>query len=222
MRPNHTQAPKGATGKGRDRRRPRGRRGLAWVRRFRRAQRALDACIGLIDSSLRTAVAAERCADRRPIRASRDLHRASGRLVDASARLGRAARELRQTTKCIAREPEGAMFVPELITGETRRWIDVAAWLQEVSGGVFALHEDVLSGLRSGALVPEPDCRPRIVLAPRPARVRAFLCLRLARATDRIAPVLRRRRRTPRPAALRVPRRSVFGRAPPLSPVCTF
>jgi hypothetical protein len=221
-RPNHAQALEDAAGNCRNRRRPQGRRRLAWVRQFQRARRVLDTCVGLINSSVRTTAALERSFDQRPIRSSRDLHDVSGRLVDASARLGRAARELAETTKCIAREPEGAALAPDLITYETRRWINVAARLQAVAGEVFALHEDILGGLESGTLVPEPETvrRPRIVLAPRPAPVRAFLRVRMPRATHRIAPILRRRRRIPRPAALRVPRRSVLGRAPPLSPVC--
>jgi len=213
MRTNH------AAGKCRDRGRPQRRR-LAWVRSLRRAQRALDACVGLINSSLSTVVVSKGCVHQRPIRTSRDLNHASGRLVEASARLGRAARELAETNECIAREPERAVFAPELLIGDTSRWIKVAARLEEVADDVFTLHEDVLSGLVAGTLVPEPepDRRPRIVLAPRPTPVRAFLRVRLPRVTDRITPILRRRRRTPRPAALRVPRRSILGRAPP--PVC--
>lgn len=148
----------------------------------------------------------------------------AGRLADATERLGRAARELAETNECIAREPERAFLAPDLLTGEAQRWLHVAARLEAVAGEVFALHENVLSGLATGTLVPEPqpDPRPRIVLAPRPAPVRAFLRVRLPRATDRIAPILRRRRRTPRPAALRVPQRSILGRAPPRSPVCAL
>jgi hypothetical protein len=221
-RPTHVQAQKSAAGKCRDRRRPQGRRRLAWVRQFKRAQHALDACVAQIDSSLRTAIASEHSVQGRPIRTSRDLHDASGRLIDASRRLGRAASALAETTQCMAREPERAAGAPELVLSESERWVHVAAYLQEASENVFALHESVLDGLESGALVPEPEPtrRPRIVLAPRPAPVRAFLRVRRPRVSNRIASILRRRRRTPRPAALRVPRRSVLGRAPPLSPVC--
>ena len=224
MRPNYAQAPKGATGQCRDRRRPQGRRRLAWVRPLRRAQRALDACVGLIDSALRTGAAWERCADRTPIRASRGLHHASGQLVDASARLARAANALAETNACIAREPERAFLAPGLLMDVTERWVQVARRLHEIADDVFLVHENVLSGLESGTLVaePEPERRPRIVLIPRPAPVRAFLRFRRTRATNRIASILRRRRRTSRPAALRVPRRSVLGRAPPLSPVCVL
>ena len=222
MKRNHAQALKGATGRCRDRRRPQGRRGLAWVRQFHRVQRALNACVALIDSSLRTAAASEHSVHGRPIRTSRDLRHASGRIVDASARLGRAATALSEMTECMAREPERAAGAPELVISSTQRWIHVAAYLQEAANDIFALHENVLGGLKSGELVPEPEPerRPRIVLVPRSAPVRAFLRVRLPRVSNRIASILRRRRRTPRPAALRVPRRSVLGRAPPLSPVC--
>jgi hypothetical protein len=192
------------------------------VRQFHRVQRALNACVALIDSSLRTAAASEHSVHGRPIRTSRDLHHASGRIVDASARLGRAATALSEMTECMAREPERAAGAPELVISSTQRWIHVAAYLQEAANDIFALHENVLGGLKSGELVPEPEPerRPRIVLVPRPTPVRAFLRVRLPRVSNRIASILSRRRRTPRPAALRVPRRSVLGRAPPLSPVC--
>ncbi|HEX6158791.1 MAG TPA: hypothetical protein VF111_01410, partial [Thermoanaerobaculia bacterium] len=61
--------------------------------------------------------------------------------------------------------------------------------------------------------------RVRIRVAPRPGAIRAFLLRRQPRVVDRIAPILRRRRRTPRPAAVRVPHRSLLGRAPPLVPI---
>ena len=226
MTSNRKQTPKGTAGTGRraraqNRRRPQGWQWPAWVRPFRRAQRALDACLGLIDSSFRTVVTSERCAHRRPIRTSRDLHHASGRLLEAAGRLRRAARELAESNECIGREPERARFAPQCLLGETQRWIHVAEWLNAVAGDVFTLHETVLSGLETGTFVPEPQTgrRPRIVLAPRPVPVRAFLLLRQPRVLDRIPSILRRRRRTPRPASLRVPRRSVLGRAPPLFPI---
>ena len=125
---------------------------------------------------------------------------------------------------CIARDPENADGAPEILIETTERCVSMADWLYEVTDQVFAAQEEVLHGLASGTLVPEPPPRrrPRIVLTPRPAPVRAFLRARLPRATDRISPVLRRRRRTPRPAAVTVPRRTSQGRAPPLSPVCPF
>lgn len=144
---------------------------------------------------------------------------ASARLADASARLSLAARELAATSECVALDPEQSAGAPRLLVETTRNLILVTAWLDQVADGVFASHSAVLHGLESGTLVPErpADRRPRIRLTPRPAFIRAFLQARQPRVTDRIAPFLRRRRRTPRPAAIRVPRRSILGRAPPSS-----
>lgn len=169
-----------------------------------------------------TAAASSLRAHQQPIRTAVELHEASGRLARASSRLMRAARELAEVNACIAREPEKAGAVPELLVAATERWVGLAQLLSEGAGAVFSLQRDVLDDLRTGAVVPERPAapRPRIVLAPRPVPIRAFLLLRQPRVVDRIAPLLRRRRRTPRPATVRVPRRSVLGRAPPLFSLC--
>ena len=169
--------------------------------------------------------ASERCVQRRPVQTSRQLHDASGLLVDASARLMRVARELSAVNQCLRREPERAEDAPLYLVEATAHWACLTQWLEEVADQVFTFHEDVLLGLETGTLVPEPPPvrRPRIILAPRPAPVRAFLAARRQpRAADRIAFILSRRRRTPRPAAVRVPRRSHTGRAPPLVSTCSL
>lgn len=210
--------PQRASGTSRNRRRQRGV-GPAWVRSYCRAHRALDASMRLIDSTLRTVARSERCAHRRPIRTSRGLHEVSGWLSDASTQLVRAARELALTTERLRLEPGPVELAPELLAYTAGRCVEVTAWLQVTADDVFSLHKDVLRGLATGSLVPEQpeERRPRIILAPRPVPIRAFLLLRQPRVVDRIAPILRRRRRTPRPAAVRVPRRHLLGRAPPLS-----
>ena len=182
----------------------------------------MDASLRLIGSTLRAARVAKRTAHRRPVRASRDLHDASALLVTASLRLMKAAKNLAEMTECAGREPESALEVPEIVADAMERWLFMSSWLAETANDVFALHRSVLDGLEAGVLVPERpvDRRPRIVLAPRPVPVRAFLRLRQPRLGDRIAPLLLRRRRPPRPAALRVPRRHLRGRAPPLFSVC--
>ena len=220
-RQRSARAPEGASGSCRDRRRSNGD-GRRWVRPLFRASNAMYASMRLIGSTLRAVSAAKRTAHRRPVQASRDLWNASGRLVTASLRLMKAAENIAEMTECVGREPETALAVPEIIVNATERWVYMSAWLAETANEVFALHHSVLDGLETGALVPEPppDRRPRIVLAPRPVPVRAFLLLRQPRVGDRIAPVLLRRRRIPRPAALRVPRRHLRGRAPPLFSVC--
>lgn len=189
----------------------------SWVRPFCRVHRALDASVRLIDSTLRTVARSERCAHRRPVRTSARLLEASGLLREATARLERAAQELAVTNECLRLEPANMDIAPELLFQAAGRWVEVTAALQQAAAGVFTLHDDVLLGVRTGVYVPErpAERRPRIILTPRPAPVRAFLLLRQPRVVERIAPLLRRRRRTPRPASIRVPRRSLLGRAPP-------
>ncbi|HYC88579.1 MAG TPA: hypothetical protein VEO54_05160 [Thermoanaerobaculia bacterium] len=213
--------PQPTDGTCRDRRRPQGGR-PAWVRPIQRAHRALDASMRLIVSCLATAARSDRCAHRRPIHSTRNLRDAGGRLVTASRRLVRAAQQIAKTNECIGQEPEHAAGVPEILIRTTQRWVGTAALLQQATEEVFGLHAEVLECLKAGLYVPEraPGRRPRILLTPRPAPIRAFLRARRSRAADRISPVLQRRRRTPRPAALSVPPRTSQGRAPPFSPVC--
>lgn len=215
-RPNRVATPQSLSG--------RQDRGAAWARPLRRAHRAIDASVRLIGSTLRAREEAERCAHRRPLRTSHNLDEASGRLLHASRRLQRAVEQLAATNQCIALAPEEAASAPELLIRATERWMVITVWLQHAADDVFSLHRDVLRGLETGRLVPErPDQpgprRARIHLAPRPVPIRAFLVLRQPRVVDRITPMLRRRRRTPRPAAIRVPHRSLLGRAPPLSAI---
>jgi len=219
-RPNRARAPEGASGTCRDRRRPQGERRRAWLRPFVRANRAITASARLITSTILCVSKAERSVRRRPVGASRSIHAATARLVDAGGRLTRAVRDIQRTADCLVLDPERPDDLPELIVEATESVVWLMEWLGEVADDVFARHAAVLGGLESGALVPErpADRRPRIRLAPRPTPIRDFLQARQPRVIDRIASILRRRRRTPRPAALRVPRRSILGRAPPLSP----
>ncbi len=209
-------------GTSRNRRRPQDG-GPAWFRPYCRAQRAITASIRLIGSTLRTVRGSARCAHRRPVGTSRDLRAASGLLVHASAYMRRAAEAIAEANASIAGEPDTASAVPNLLVHATERLIEVDEWLQQTADDVSMLQEDVLLALRVGLFVPEPERpagrRPRIRLTPRPVPIRAFLLLRQPRVVDRIAPILSRRRRTPRPAAVRVPRRSLLGRAPPLFPL---
>ena len=214
---NHAQATRATHAPSRNRRggvRP------AWVRPYCRAERALAATIRLIGSTRRAVARSERCAHRRPVQTSRNLHEVAGLLVHASSHLRRAAKELDETNECIARDPGHGSAASSMFVRATERCVQVTGWLQDAAADVFGLQEEVLLGLETGLLVPErPAGRPRIILAPRPVPIRAFLLLRQPRVTDRIAPILRRRRRTPRPASVRVPRRCLRGRAPPLFPI---
>lgn len=203
---------------GRDRSRPQGARRGAWVRPFLRAHRALDSSFRLIAASLHVAARSERCASRRPIRSSQNLLDAGTKLVTASHHLTRVVKALKQTNACLGRNTGGyPPELPQLLLEAAQRWAFMTQWLQDTSDDLLLQHLDVLEGLARGTLVSER--RPRIVLAPRPVPVRAFLAARQPRATDRISSILQRRRRTPRPAALSVPPRASQGRAPPFSPI---
>jgi hypothetical protein len=219
-RPNPTAALKRANGKCRKRRQQGGRR-PEWVRPFRRARRALESAVRLIDATMGTVVDFESCVERRPIRTARRLTGGVRQLNAAGRRLLRASRELAEATECLNRSPEpSANDVPKLLEWSSERWQTASHYLELVTKEVVLRQAEVFLGLACGALVPEhpSDSRPRIVLAPRPAPVRAFLALRRRpRVADRISAVLRRRRRALRPAALSVPPRTCQGRAPPLS-----
>ncbi len=219
-RPNHATAPTGATGTCRKRRRQQGARRPDWVRPYRSAHRALDSAVRLIESTMETVAVFERCVERRPVRTARRLIGGARRLAAARLRLLRVSRELATATECLGRAPELATGdVPELVELASERWQAVANYLLHATGEVVLRQVEVFAGLACGALVPEhpSDSRPRIVLAPRPVPVRAFLAVRQPRVADRISVILRRRRRTPRPAVLTVPPRTSQGRAPPLS-----
>jgi hypothetical protein len=168
MKPNQTRTPQSSSGSSRNRRRQQG--GMpAWVRPFCRASRALEASIRLIGATERTVARSERCAHRRPLRTSRTLQEASARLLDAHARLVRAARELAISHESLTAEEKDEVLVPELLVHNAERCVEITAWLAETADGVFSLHENVLLGLQTGALVPEQPAerRRRISLAPR-------------------------------------------------------
>lgn len=139
-------------------------------------------------------------------------------LIKAGLRLLDASRELEAARESLARAPELEWTdAPLLVDIASERWQAASAYLQYVTSEVALRQVEVLSGLACGELKAEhpSDHRPRIVRTPRIAFVRAFLAVRRRRVADRISPVLQRRRRTPRPAALLVPPRTCQGRAPP-------
>ncbi len=212
------RAPKGAAGTCRPSRR--GTRGPEWVRPYRRAQRALDSAASLISATIHMVMDAGRSAKRRPVCTARRLNGAMREMVVASRRLIDAQRELAAAGQALEREPEQQRGdASEVLELAAERCQAVARYLPIAVSGAMIAQVDVLGGLGTGELVPErpSDNRPRIVITPRPLFVRAFLVTRQPRVSDRIQPVLLRRRRTRRPAEVRVPRRNLQGRAPPLS-----
>jgi hypothetical protein len=182
----------------------------------------MDSAVGRVFSTIRAALEAARCAERRPIRTARRLNGAVREITAASLRLIDARRELAEACAALDREPDQQRGeAPELMEMATARCEAVANSIPIAVEQVVLAQLEVLGGLYTGELVAEPADRRRIV-PPRPLFVRAFLASRQPRVSDRIAPILLRRRRTPRPAEVRVPRRNLRGRAPPLSSTCAL
>ena len=223
-RPGSARAPKGASGTCRPSRRQRAR-GPAWVRPYRQAQRALDKAAKLLLSTIQVVMDVERCGARLPVRTAQRLNVAVRGMTVASRLVIDARRELAEATEALGRDPEQQKGdVPEIIELAEERCRKVAESIPIVVQELALAQFEILGGLSLGELVPErsSDARPRIVTTPRPLFVRAFLASRLPRISDRITPALLRRRRTPRPAEVRVPRPNLQGRAPPLSSTCAL
>lgn len=211
-----------ATGTCRKRRGQQAARRPEWVRPYRKAQRKIDSAVRLLEASMEAASVSEQSLERRPMRAALRLNVGARRLTAAGLRLLRAQEELAVAAECVGREPAlTAGDAPEIVELAAERWQAVTDYLHYVTNELVLRQVEVLCGLACGALVAEhpSDRRPRIVVAPRPVPVRAFLAIRRPRVADRIAAILQRRRRTPRPAALTVPPRTAQGRAPPLSSI---
>jgi hypothetical protein len=176
--------------------------------------------VRLIESTMETVAVFERCVDRCPVRTAQRLTGGTRQMNAAERRLLRASQALAALRECLDRAPELATGdVPLLVELAAERCQAVSAYLQHVTGEVALRQVVVFAGLACGQLVPEhpSDSRQRIVVAPRPVPVRAFLAVRQPRVSERISAILQRRRRTPRPAALTVPSPTSQGRAPPLS-----
>jgi hypothetical protein len=185
----------------------------------------MDSAAKLLFSTVDAVVDAGRYAGRRPVRTAQRLNGAVRGMAVASLRLADARRELAEANEALEREPEQQRGdVPEIMELAAARCQAVAEYIPVTVNELVLARLQVLGGLATGELVPEApsEDRRRIVLTPRPLFVRAFLTSRQPRVSDRIAPVLCRRRRTPRPAEVRVPRRNVRGRAPPLSSTCAL
>lgn len=176
----------------------------------------------MIESSLVTVTESLGHAAQCPARTSRDLHRASGRLIGASIRLQRAARSLRDTARCAAGDDGVAVEVPLLLRAATQRWMAAWQFLEATQEQLFLLHEGLVEGLETGELVPEPEkpARRRFVIAPHIVYAREFLQCRRTTARDRISSVPIRRRRPRCRATADAPRRICRGRAPPSLSTC--
>ena len=213
------------------RRRGEAPRGKEWVRPYKQAQRALDDAASMLVSTIHTVVRAGQCASR-PVQSKRFLIAALRQVTVASKQHAAARHNLEETAEAMGRTPQELQSgdAAMLLELANRRCQAVLEYIYVATNEILLGNTELDHGVASGELVPEDPSlqdpsgeRPRrriIVIRPRPLFVRAFLASRRPRVGERIAPVLRRRRRTLLPAEVRVPRRSLLGRAPPLSSTC--
>ena len=183
----------------------------------------MDSAVSRLFSSIYVVVEAGRCAARRPIHTAQRLNGAVREMTAASRRLLDARRELAEARQALDRAPDQQRGeAPELMELAAARCQALTDYIPIAVEQLVLAQLEVLGGLYTGELVAEPAGNRRRIVPPRPLFVRAFLASRQPRVSDRIAPILLRRRRTPRPAEVRVPRRSLRGRAPPLSSTCAL
>ena len=202
--------------------------GKEWVQPYRRAQRKLDDAASLIIASVWT-VADAGCDYHQPGRSRRKLGRALHEAAVASVKHAEAEQYLLEAVAAVEHAPPELLDddAAELVEMATERFQTVSQYISVAVNQVVLGHEQILQGIESGEIAPEDlvlDDRPRRrVIRHNPLFVRAFLSARRQpRVGDRITPILRRRRRTLLPAEVRVPRRHLLGRAPPLSSTCSL
>lgn len=203
-------------------------RGKEWIRPYKLAQRALDNAASMLISSVRTVADAGGCAGR-PIESTRKLIRALRQAHVAAEQYAEAKHYLTAAADAFARTPPElrSCDAPELLELAAERCETVHRYLHVAANEVVLGQTEIFHGVESGEVLPEDPSgnRPRrrvIVIRHNPLFVRTFLAVRRQRAADRIAPLLQRRRRTRLPAEVRVPKRSLRGRAPPLSSTCSL
>ena len=205
--------------------RARANRRVAWVRPYWRMNCDIDRTNRLIESTLLIVAASQEQGAVRPIQTSRKLRRASGLLFRASVKLLRAACSLEETKERVAECPP-TKGVPELVGFASTCWEQTMARFTETSAQLSDVRDELLEGLRTGRLVPEPvepraEPRPRIIIRIPPLLIaaRAFLLIRRSSVRDRLASVPVRRRRQALIVVTDAPRQISRGRAPP-SPDC--
>jgi hypothetical protein len=202
-------------------------RTLSWRRSLRCLRRAVDSSVRLLDSSRRVIGVSERSAAKRPLRASRQLQRATSWLREAERRVWGAANDLRDVA-------EGAGYLPEcdretsakLFAHATEHWIYGAEQVTALYDRMDNASNRLLAAVTVGAV---PFDLPGLdkdsgqkAAAPRLITGRLLLEIRLPKESGRIRLISIRRRR-PRPIAFAETARRVFrGRAPPHSAICSL
>jgi hypothetical protein len=197
----------------------------AWVRPFRRARRAIDATLRLIESSCRVIDDCERLVADHPIRATRQFEQVSGWLCEASEQLGRGAREWSVTFDSIEQAPFFAGDAPRLLTFAMARWIDAAARLATLSNRLDDSFSSLMDYVKGGTA---PLDLSELFRNPGPAPRRISFNVRppslkfLSRENSRVFSIHVRRQRSARVTVAEAPRRIVRGRAPPIVSTCSL
>jgi hypothetical protein len=202
-------------------------RTLSWRRSLRRLRRAVDSSVRLLDSSRRVIGVSERSAAKRPLRASRQLQRATSWLSKAERRVWGAANDLRNVA-------DGAGYLPEcdretaakLFAHATEHWIYGAEQVAGLYDRLDSASSRLLAAVTVGAV---PFDLPGLhndsghkAAAPRLITGRLLLKIRLPKESGRIRLMSIRRRRS-RPIAFTGTVRRVFrGRAPPHAAICSL
>src|SRR3954447_3563779 len=197
-----------------------------WIRPFRRTHRAIDSTLRLIALSRFLLNECETFAGVRPRWATRQIQRASDRLVHAAARLRRGVERLNTTHDSFAQAHAPA----EALNG-TNRLIDAMTDWLEAEKQIFLLSkrlEDTSARLaayiESG--IPPPLDLDELFKKDGPVRKPIVFRIPAPRVlsieNNRIFCIHIRRQRSARLTVTEAPRRIFRGRAPPLLSTCSL
>lgn len=194
-----------------------------WIRPFRRTNRAIDSTLRLIARSRFLLNECERFAGVRPLWATRQLVRVSGRLVAAAARLGRGAECWSAAHDHIVHAPADAGGAPERMIGAIGDWIDAATQLAMLSNRLEDTSARLLAYIKAD---PAPLDLEKLLRkegpAPKPIVFRLPSPRVLSIENNRIFCIHVRRQRSARLTLAEAPRRIFRGRAPPLVSICSL
>lgn len=157
-----------------------------------------------------------------PIRATRQLERISGLLVEASNRLSIGMDRLNSTNRCLAARPADAGDAPERMIDAIARWIAAASALADLSNRLEGTSARLMAYVQAGIAPLDLSELLRKRATPKAIIVRHPSPRVLSIENDRIFSIHVRRQRSARVTVAEAPRRIFRGRAPPLVSTCTL
>jgi hypothetical protein len=192
----------------------------SWRRPFRRTERAIDSTERLIERSRQLIDACETFVAEHPIRATRDLQRASGLIAEATERLGRGIACMNETSNRLAEAPANAGDAPARMTDAMARWIVAAQQLAMLSNRLDETFAELFDYVKGGNAPLDLSELLKKRPAPRPVIIRHPSPKVLSVESGRIFRIHVRRQRSARVTVAEAPRRIFRGRAPPLVSTC--